>query len=50
MQFFPTMAIFFKIGSLEIRWYAVCILTGALLAYYFSIKEASKAGYSADFL
>ena len=50
MQFFPTMAIFLKIGSLEIRWYAVCILTGALLAYYFSIKEASKAGYSADFL
>jgi phosphatidylglycerol:prolipoprotein diacylglycerol transferase len=50
MQFFPTMAIFFKIGSLEIRWYAVCILTGALLAYYFSIKEASKAGYSSDFL
>ena len=49
MEFFPTMSIFLKIGSLEIRWYAVCILIGALSAYYLSVKEATKAGYSADF-
>ncbi len=50
MEFFPTMSIIFRIGALEIRWYAVCILTGALLAYYLSVKEATKAGYSSDFL
>ncbi|MGI6608051.1 MAG: prolipoprotein diacylglyceryl transferase [Erysipelotrichaceae bacterium] len=50
MQFFPTMAIFLRIGSLEIRWYAICILTGALLGYYLSVREATKAGYSSDFL
>ena len=36
MEFFPSMAVFLKIGPVEIRWYAVCILTGALLAYYLS--------------
>ncbi|HPW52962.1 MAG TPA: prolipoprotein diacylglyceryl transferase [Erysipelotrichaceae bacterium] len=50
MQFFPTMSIFLRIGSLEIRWYAVCILTGALVAYYLATREASKVGYSSDFL
>lgn len=50
MEFFPTMSIILRIGSLEIRWYAVCILTGALIAYYLSVKEAKKAGYTSDFL
>lgn len=45
MEFFPSMAVFLKIGSIEIRWYAVCILTGALLAYYLSNREALKDKY-----
>ena len=42
--------IFIKIGSLEIRWYAVFILTGALLAYFISRQLFKKNGYSADVL
>ena len=36
-----------NIGSfhLEIAWYAVLILTGAILAYYLSLKQAKKLGY-----
>ena len=36
-----------KLGSLvlDIRWYAVLIMTGALLAYYFIKKEIAKARY-----
>ena len=49
MQFFPNQQTFitFSIGSLtfEVRWYAVLILTGALLAYYFSRKEMKKVRY-----
>ena len=45
MEFFPSMAVFLKIGPVEIRWYAVCILTGALLAYYLSCREAKKDKY-----
>ena len=29
MEFFPTREILLRIGSLEIRWYAVLIMTGA---------------------
>ena len=42
--------IFIKIGPLEIRWYAICILAGALLAYYLSRQLFKKNGYSADVL
>ena len=36
-----------KLGSLvlDIRWYAVLIMTGALLAYYFIKKEIAKVRY-----
>ncbi|MDO4378904.1 MAG: prolipoprotein diacylglyceryl transferase [Erysipelotrichia bacterium] len=50
MEFFPEMAVFLKIGSIEIRWYAVCILTGALLAYYLSNKEALADKYNSGVL
>lgn len=50
MEFFPSMAVFLKIGSVEIRWYAVCILTGALLAYYISNKEAIADKYNSSVL
>lgn len=50
MEFFPSMAIFLRIGSLEIRWYAVCILTGALIVYYLAGKELEKAGYDSDLM
>ena len=49
MHFFPDPQTFisFTIGSLtfDIRWYAVLIMTGALLAYYVSRKDVIKARY-----
>ena len=45
MHFFPDPQTFisFTIGSLtfDIRWYAVLIMTGALLAYYVSRKDVA---------
>ena len=49
MQFFPDEQTFlmFKIGniSLDIRWYAVLILTGALITYLISKKDIKKVKY-----
>ncbi|MBQ1625552.1 MAG: prolipoprotein diacylglyceryl transferase, partial [Erysipelotrichaceae bacterium] len=49
MQFFPSREIFLQIGdSILIRWYAVCILTGAILAYLLGRRQGIKAGYDAE--
>ena len=48
MHFFPDPRTFLSIGSLSIRWYAVIILCGALLAYSFCIREIKKLGYKAE--
>ena len=48
MKFFPSREVFLAIGSLEIRWYAVLILSGALLVYYICSKQMKKAGYDSD--
>ena len=37
-----------KLGSVEIRWYAICILTGAFLAYLFSKIIFKKSGYGGE--
>jgi len=54
MEFFPDLKTFvtIQIGSftLHIAWYAILILTGALLAYHLSIKNAKKLGYSKQLL
>ena len=50
MEFFPTREILLRIGSLEIRWYAVLIMTGALLTYFISSREVKKAGYHPDIM
>lgn len=42
MHFFPSRTTFLKIGSLSIQWYAILILTGAFLAYYFAKKNLKK--------
>ena len=42
MSFFPSRTTFLKIGSLTIQWYAILILTGAFIAYYFSKKNLKK--------
>lgn len=38
----------FKLGPLEIRWYAICILTGLILAVYLAAKEAPKKRIRTD--
>ena len=38
----------FEIFGLEIRWYAICILVGVILAVFFAIKEARKLGIASD--
>jgi len=45
MKFFPDRFIFLQLGQVEIRWYAVCILTGALIAYFFLNRNMHKIGY-----
>lgn len=54
MKFFPDMRTFLEINFLNIHlriaWYAVLILTGAMIAYYVSIRLAKKRGYSAEIL
>lgn len=42
MKFFPSRTTFLQIGSLTIQWYAVLILTGAFIAYYFSKKNLKE--------
>ncbi len=54
IRFFPdgqTFVAFSLFGlNFDIRWYAVCIMTGALLAYVIAKKEIKKAKYiSLDF-
>ena len=38
MEFFPDMKTVLSLGSITITWYALFILTGAMLAYYLSIR------------
>ena len=48
MQFFPSREVIVSIGNIEIRWYAVLIITGALVAYWLAGRDTRKAGYSSD--
>lgn len=38
----------FLLGNVEIRFYAICILIGMVLAVYLSLKEATKIGVDKD--
>lgn len=48
MQFFPNMKDVVVFGNIRITWYAVLILTGAMLAYWLSIRTLKKWGYKKD--
>ena len=54
IEFFPNMKIFLSIhlgsATFSITWYALLILSGALLAYFIAVKEASKRGYDKELL
>ena len=53
MEFFPSRKIFLKIGSIEITWYAILIISGMIIAYYLSryyYKKRRNAKATDDFL
>ena len=50
MHLFPNTRIFVSFGSLEIAWYAVLILTGALCAYLLCQRTMKKWGYAPEVL
>lgn len=41
---------FLEIGNFQVAWYAVCILTGVLLAGIVGIKEAKKFGIAPNYI
>lgn len=48
MTFFPDMKTVLTIGSLQVTWYAVLILSGAFLAYFLSLRQFKKWGYKEE--
>lgn len=50
IEFFPSRQIFLQIGDLRIAWYAVCIITGAIIAYILSAHNFKKAKYPSFYL
>lgn len=50
MKFFEDFSTFVTIGPIDIKWYAICILSGALIAYYIAKKRFTKLGYNPDIL
>ena len=42
MKFFPSRTTFLSIGNLTIQWYAICLLTGVGVAYYFARKNLKE--------
>jgi len=45
MTFFPDISTFVQIGSISIKMYAICILTGAFITLYVAEKKLIKMGY-----
>lgn len=50
MSFFDDFSTFITIGPLSIQWYAVCILTGAFIAYYLGQYRFKQLGYAKEIL
>ena len=38
----------FKIGSIEIKWYAICIMLGFVLAIVYALVQGKKQGFKSD--
>lgn len=48
IDFFPSSKIFIQIGPLSITWYALLIMTGAIIAFRISKFNLKKVGYDND--
>lgn len=42
--------VLFHLGNLEIRWYAICILIGVIIAVWAGVKEGKKIGIPSDYI
>ena len=42
--------VIFRIGNLDIYWYAILILTGAMLAYFLALREGERIGVDSEFI
>ena len=49
IEFFPSRKIFLGIGNLTVTWYALLIMTGAMIAYYLSKRNMRKMGYPDEY-
>ena len=50
MSIFPDAKTFLTIGPLSIQWYAICIITGAFIAYQIGQYNFKKLGYNTEIL
>ncbi len=50
MQFMPNSKVFLSFGNLTITYYALCIVTGTIIAYQFSKRNIKKMGYNTEIL
>ena len=50
MTFFPDSKTFIQIGSFSIAWYAICIITGAVIAYKLGQYNFKKMGLNKEIL
>ncbi|MDD8048623.1 MAG: prolipoprotein diacylglyceryl transferase [Thomasclavelia sp.] len=50
MQLFPDSKTFIELGPLSIQWYALLILTGAIIAYLLGQYNFKKLGYNKEIL
>lgn len=50
MSLFPNAKTFLEIGPFSIQWYAICIMTGAIIAYCLGQYHFKKLGYHKDIL
>ncbi len=50
MTFFPDSTTFVSFGLFSIKWYALTMLGGALVTYFFTAKEFKKNGYGSGVL
>lgn len=48
MVFFEDTQTFLTVGPISIKWYALLILTGAILAFIVSLRNLKKLGYDSE--
>lgn len=42
--------IFYSIGNIDIRWYSICLLLGAIMGMFFFSRESKRFKFDSDFI